>query len=283
MGPSVSGDYRSVTDEELLAAYIADMRFRNLSENTVLVRQRYFTKFIREVGLHAATEQNVTAWLSRPISPKSRAMWISTLNSFYTWANHNHLFAGTEMGDPWNPVADIGKPRLHARNPRPMPDNDILRALAAADPRMKAWLLLGSLAGCRCMEIAGLLREDIREETMTLHLIGKGDKERFLPLHPEIVTALHEWGMPAEGRLWGEETPASVSRKINRFLHGEVGTKFTAHTLRHAFGTSVYRNCRDLRLTQELMGHSSPQTTAGYAAPDMTESAGVVNALGGFA
>jgi|ERR1035437_1133950 integrase/recombinase XerC len=269
----------TTTDDELLTAYIADMRFRNLSEGTVLVRMRYFRKFISEVGFHTATEQKITAWLSRPISPKSRAMWISTISSFYTWANHNHMFANTELGDGFNPVADIGKPRTHARSPRPMPDDDIRRALELAEPRMRAWIALGHLQGCRCMEIAGLTRDDINEDTMTLHLIGKGSKERFLPLHPDVLAALVEWGMPDEGRMWDDETPASVSRKLNRFLHDQVGTKSTAHTLRHAFGTRVYRSCHDLRATQELMGHASPQTTAGYAAADMTQSAAIINGL----
>ena len=268
-----------MTDEELLLAYIADMRFRNLSENTINVRRRYFAKFIKEVGFHTATEQKITMWLSRPISPKSRAMWISTINAFYVWANHNHLFKDTEMGDTFNPVVDIGKPRLHARSPRPMPPDDLAKALDLADDRMRAWIVLGALAGCRCMEIAGLQREDIREAQGVLRLLGKGSKERFVPLHPEILAALQLVGMPAEGPLWGTETASSVSRKINRFLHGEVGTKSTAHTLRHSFGTRVYQACHDLRLTQELMGHSSPSTTAGYAAADLSQSAGIVGSL----
>ncbi len=268
-----------MNDQDLLTAYIADMRFRNLSENTINVRRRYFAKFIKEVGFHTATEQKITMWLSRPISPKSRAMWISTINAFYVWANHNHLFKDTEMGDGWNPVVDIGKPRLHARSPRPMAQNDIQRALELADGRMKVWVLLGGLAGCRCMEIAGLQREDIRDDQGVLRIIGKGNKERFVPLHPDILAALNVYGMPTEGSLWPGETAASVSRKINRFLHGQVGTKSTAHTLRHFFGTMIYRSCQDLRATQELMGHSSPQTTAGYAASDTSKAAGIVGSL----
>ena len=72
---------------------------------------------------------------------------------------------------------------------------------------------------------------------------------------------------------------AAVSRQINRFLHGPVGTACTAHTLRHAFLTAVYQSCHDLRLTQELMGHSSPQTTAGYAASDISQASGIVSGL----
>lgn len=269
-----------MTDDEMLIAYIADMRFRNLSESTIKVRERYFAKFIREVGIHTATEQKIIAWLSRDtLQPKSRSMWISTLNSIYDWANHNHIFADTELGDPFNPVSDIGKPRLHARSPRPMPRDDIQRAIAMAEPRMKAWITLGALAGLRCMEIAGLSREDVREESMTMRIIGKGSKERFLPLHEEVLSALNIYGMPLEGPLWPDVDAAAVSRQINRFLHGPVGTACTAHTLRHAFLTAVYQSCHDLRLTQELAGHSSPQTTAGYAAPDQGQAQGIVSGL----
>jgi site-specific recombinase XerD len=268
-----------MTDAELIDAYDADQAFRNLQPGTRHVRRRYLAKFSREVGFTTATEQKVVAWLGRPMSAKTRAMWISTINSFYSWVNHNHLFADTEQGDGFNPVLDIGKPRLHARSPRPMAKADLQRALELADDRMRAWLLLGSLAGCRCMEIAGLQREDVREEQGVLRLIGKGDKERFVPLHADVLDALNTFGMPAEGSLWGQESAASVSRKINTFLHKEVGTKSTAHTLRHAFGTNVYQMCHDLRLTQELMGHSSPQTTAGYAAADQSQAAGVVGSL----
>lgn len=268
-----------MTDQELIDAYDADQAFRNLQKGTRHVRRRYLGKFSREVGFLTATEQKIVTWLGRPMAPKTRSMWISTLNSFYTWANHNHLFADTEVGDGFNPVADVGKPRLHARSPRPMSATDLKRALELADVRMRAWILLGSLAGCRCMEIAGLHREDVRDTDSVLRLIGKGDKERFVPLHPDILEALREVGMVSDGPLWPQESAASVSRKINRFLHHEVGTKSTAHTLRHAFGTAVYRSCHDLRLTQELMGHSSPQTTAGYAAADQSQAAGVVGSL----
>lgn len=267
-----------MTDEELIEAYDADQAFRNLQPGTRHVRKRYLRKYSIEVGFQTATEQKIVVWLGRPITAKTRSMWISTINAFYQWANHNHLFKDTPVGDGFNPVSDIGKPRLHARSPRPMAQSDLQRALDLADPRMRAWLLLGGLAGFRCMEMAGLQRDDVRESQGVMRVIGKGDKERFVPLHPDILSALLAYGMPDDGPLW-EETAASISRKINKFLHVQVGTKSTAHTLRHFFGTRVYQSCRDLRLTQELLGHSSPQTTAGYAAADQSQAAGVVGSL----
>ena len=267
-----------MTDIELIEAYERDESFRNLLPGTINVRHRYLMKFSREIGFANATEENVTVWLGRDITAKTRNMWLSTLSSFYTWAAKGHRFPKTANDEDFNPVKDIVKPRMHPRHPRPMPDEEIRRAVDLAEPLMKCWLLLGAYAGCRCQEIAGVEREDIFVDTGRLHIVhGKGDKERWVPLHPDILIALQELSMRSSGPLW-DETPTSVSRKINTYLHG-LGIKSTAHTLRHWFATNTYRSSKDLRLTQELMGHSSPTTTAVYAASDQSQAAGVVGGL----
>lgn len=272
-----------LTDAEIVAAYVNDMTFRNLLPGTINVRKRYLAKFSKEIGFSVATEQTVINWLgARPISAKTRNMWLSTLNSLYTFCergdNGAPVFPRNDDGSFFNPVARISKPRMHPRQPRPIPTDDLKLALANADGEMTCWLLLAALAGCRCQEIAGIAREDIYEDSMRLHIVhGKGDKERWGVLHADVLEALRALPMPSSGNLW-DETPASVSRKGNQFLHS-LGIKSTMHTLRHYFGTQVYRASKDLRLTQELMGHSSPQTTAGYAAADQSQAAGIVGNL----
>jgi integrase len=267
-----------MTDDEALAAYEADQLFRNLLPGTIAVRRRYLAKYQKEVGLQEATEQRVITWLGRPLSAKSRNMWLSTIGSFYQWAAKNDVFPKGDDGRDFNPVAKIAKPRMHPRNPRPMPDDEISRAVGNADPLMRCWLLLGAYAGCRCQEIAGIEREDVFAESGRLHIVhGKGDRERWVPLHPDVLTALESLPMRSNGPLW-DETPASVSRKINKYLHG-LGIAPTAHTLRHWYATHTYQASKDLRLVQTLLGHSSPATTAIYAAPDQDAATGVVNGL----
>ena len=270
-------------DFDLITAYEADMDFRNLLPGTIAVRRRYLRKFAREIGFANASEQRIITWLgSRNITPKTRSMWISTLSSFYKWAlkgdDGKPWFPKTVDGRDFNPAAAVAKPRLHPRHPRPMPDEELQRAVKLANPQMKCWLLLEALAGCRCQEVSGVAREDVRDAAAMLHIThGKGDKERWVPLHPDILVALQELPMRSEGPLW-DETPASVSRKINTYLHS-IGIKGTAHTLRHWFATNAYRASKDLRLTQELLGHSSPATTAIYAAADQSQAAGIVGGL----
>lgn len=70
----------------------------------------------------------------------------------------------------------------------------------------------------------------------------------------------------------------SVSRSLNRFF-AQHGLAFTAHQLRHRYASTAYMITKDIRLTQELLGHSSPLTTARYAAFDRSQTAGMVAEL----
>ena len=273
-----------MTDGELINLYVANMRFRNLLPGTIAVRTRYLAKAAREMnGFANVTEQGIITWLGeRDITPKTRSMWISTLSSFYKWALRGDegkpCFPRTADNRDFNPAANIPKTRLHPKHPRPMPDDDLQRAIANAAPLMKCWLLCEALAGMRCQEVAGLDREDVVESTGTLHIQhGKGDKPRWVPLHPDILVALQALPMPTEGPLW-DATPDEVSRKINTYLRS-IGVKGTAHTLRHWFATNCYRASQDIVLTQNLLGHANMATTAIYAAADQSKSAGIVSGL----
>lgn len=274
----------TLIDAEVLSLYEADMHFRNLQPGTINVRHRYLLRLSRDIGFANVTEQNLTVWLSRPISPKTRSMYISTFHSFFQWALRGNqgkpIYQPDEEGVAHVPTMNIAKPRNHPRHPRPMPIDDIRHALKSADPMIRCWITLGAYEGMRCQEIAFLAREDVNELTNTLEVVkGKGDKQRFVPLHPEVLKTLQEFPWPASGRLWSDETAASVSRKGNRFLHS-LGIKATMHQLRHFFGTMAYQaSAGDIILVQGLLGHSSPSTTAGYAAADVTKSAGVVGMI----
>lgn len=100
---------------------------------------------------------------------------------------------------------------------------------------------------------------------------GKGGKERIVPLSRQAESALRRYGLPCSGPVFsnmetGEPlTPASVSRMIAEQFRS-VDSDATAHQCRHLFATMTYQKSLDLRLVQELLGHSDPSTTAIYAA-----------------
>jgi integrase/recombinase XerC len=150
---------------------------------------------------------------------------------------------------------------------------------------MRAMLLLAAFAGLRCQEIAGLERDDVIEAKDLLRVRhGKGQKERVLPLHPDVMAALRALPMPQTGPLFlrpsgAAHTPVTVSEAMRDYLRRICGIDATAHQLRHWFATEVYASSKDIRVTQELLGHSNPATTARYVAFSRVDAAAAVGSL----
>jgi integrase len=111
---------------------------------------------------------------------------------------------------------------------------------------------------------------------------AKGGKERSLPLHPEVLLALKALPMPRTGWIFnrprgGSYSPTQLSQNFNAFLKRSCGdTAPTAHQLRHWFGTNLYAQSHDIRMTQEMLGHASPATTAIYTAFDRRAAAAAI-------
>lgn len=272
-----------MTDSELITAYIQDQQRRGLLPNTIAMTTRQLRKFSAECGpFESVTHQAIDLWLDgrktrygTPVSSKTRSSWLTSLSAFYTWARRVDLMTV-------NPVEKIIRPRLHGHGPRPIDAGQLQRAIDAASGDLKLWLLIEAYEGLRCQEVTFLAREDFNlaaSPPLLLVRMGKGGKERTLPLHPSVQSAIAEadW-LPSHGRLFPKATPPAVSQRINRHLH-KLGITSTAHTLRHFFGTRTYIISKDLRQTQEMMGHSSPQTTAGYAAFDQSKAAEIVSQM----
>lgn len=209
----------------------------------------------------------------RKVSSRTRYGYVSTLHGFYQWA----VLEGHLSNDP---TLRMVRPKLRQGLPRPVTTTDLDWALGQAQGRMRAWLALAAYGGLRCQEIAYLEREDVLDtsDPPLLRIVhGKGRKERVVPLNPDLLMALRALPMPRTGRLWNL-TPATVSAHVAKFLD-DHGVDATCHNFRHWFGTNVYRSTRDLRLVQELLGHSSPTTTALYTKVSPLDAVPAVQAL----
>jgi len=262
---------------DLITAYTKDQQRRGLSAATTDKRSRYLRLFEHEVGLEG-TRDEIETWLDRYPSAKTKATILSHLGCFYTWA--------TEEGHlTLDPTAKIRAPRVPRKLPRPIPDEALEKALANATPLVRVWLLLGSLAGLRCKEIAGLCREDVMATEGRLRVVEtKGGDERMVPLNPELLEALELWGMPASGWLFrqrsgGRMTAGDISHHIGDYLRG-LGITSTPHALRHWFGTHLLAEIHDLRTVGETMGHKDIRSTAIYADWDRELAKAGVTRLG---
>ncbi len=230
---------------------------------------RLFCEFMDPASPIEATPAQIDAWLdSRQLSARTRYSYVSHLHGFYEWA------VIYEHADR-DPTLRVIRPRFPNSIPRPIPDDELAHALRMAAPRERAVMALAAFHGLRAFEIARLQREDILDMNDPPVLIvaeGKGGHQRVLPLHPQAWGLIRAW---AAGRRHGwlfvdERTgrnvePWAVSHWVNALLH-DMGSASTLHSLRHWYGTKVYGVSKDLRVTQALLGHSSPNTTVGYVA-----------------
>lgn len=242
--------------------FAQDQKRRGLQSTTIDMRNSQLLRYEREVGLlNMATKDSIETWLDgREVSAKTRSCYLTTLSAFYKWGLKNDTLES-------DPTLKIDRPKVHNGMPNPIPEEALARAIKKADPRMRCWLVLEAYAGLRCQEVTYLEHRDIKYDEGIIHVRhGKGGRERYVPLHAKIIEALAKYKSPRdEGRLWPTVTPASVSQRINRYLHG-LGITHTAHKMRHRFGTKAYEaSGQDILTTQRLLGHSSPVTTAIYA------------------
>lgn len=254
-----------------LREHLEWMRLRGLAETTIEQRRRCIHRLERRTQ-HAAllqTAASLDAYQRTRLSANagSRSVEISHLQAFFRWAVQKRLLRA-------DPAAVLIQPRRPKRVPRPIPEPDLLIAITQAPDRIRPWLVLAAYAGLRACEVARLDRADVleRADPPVVILRGKGDKERVVPLNQTVIDALYAHGLPARGPLfrrqdgtYGANRANVISNEANRYLHS-VGVSATLHQLRHRAATQLYQQTLDLRLVQSVLGHSSPATTAGYAA-----------------
>jgi integrase len=262
--------------------WLAWLAPRDLSPDTAKRRRSVLRRLAADVDkpLYAITAADLDGWQRRLVSEVSagtRAQYVRDVALFYAWATRvGHVAV--------DPAAALMLPRLPTYRPRPVREDDLTVALAAAagDPRMRAWLLLMAGAGLRGGEVAALRADDVDLDTdpalLTVH--GKGRKERVVPLSEPVLDALRPFlDRPGpDGRLWPLAVQ-TVRRAVADHLRA-AGVDATAHQLRHRFATSCYRAGRDVLAVADLLGHSSPVTTRRYAAPDTGAALAAVTAAG---
>lgn len=274
---------------DVLSAHLDYLRHLNRRPGTIAQRQNVLLRLARfhDTALLDITGEQLMAFRDRPsrsgqrLAPASQGVELAHFRSFYGWA------VGYEELLDRDPTVRIPRPRVTRGLPHPIPEHELAHVLTVAPERIRPWYLLASYAGLRACEIAPLRGEDIwwhHDPALIVIREGKGGDEGTVPLHPMLrpmLSALPRRGLlfsRADGRP-GANSPGMVSQHCNKHLH-RMGSDHTLHSCRHRFGTLVYRlSGGDLRLTQELMRHKSPTTTAIYTLIDQSEAAGVVALL----
>lgn len=238
-------------------AFLAHLRTNGYPATTIATYASPLRRAAVELphGLMAEPEE-IQAWLGRPgLARNTRASYQRALRSFYRWAIGTGRLIGANPMD--------GVPVISTRRglPRPVPPDQLQILLTKARQPYRLWALIAAYAGLRCVEVARLERDDITEQA--IYVLGKGDKPGVVPTHPELWEATR--ALP-RGLICEGATPKRVSANINRQCDRLGLADVTAHRLRHTAGTIWQRATGDVRVTQQLLRHASPTTTAVYTA-----------------
>ena len=238
----------------------------------------------------------VRGWLGREAAtngPTSLARKLSTVRTF-------HRFLVKERLATVNPARAVQAPRRPRRLPEVLPEADVAALVEApADPtplglRDRAFLELLYSSGLRVSELTGLDLDDLDLAEGLVRVLGKGSKERVVPVGGPAREALRRWigegrpvllsgvdGARARGALFvnyrgGRLSPRSVARRLDRWVAAAgLARNVHPHVLRHCFATHLLGNGADLRGIQELLGHASLSTTQRYTHLDWKRLADV--------
>lgn len=209
-------------------------------------------------GHASVTFDGLVGWLAgHDWAPNTRRAYRGSLRSFWSWL----MATGRAKSSPAHMLPPVRVPR---GKPRPAPEAAYRRAVLAADDRAQLAIRLAAQCGLRRGEIARTRREDVEADLdgHSLLVHGKGGHERLVPLPDDLAADLLRrspgWLFPSSHG--GHLTPHHLGKIVSRCLPGQL----TTHTLRHRCGTVAYRETRDLRAVQELLGHAKPETTALY-------------------
>ena len=239
--------------------WIAHLTQERRPANTVAAARRVLRSL---PDADTATREDVEAWwASRAhLSPATRSNDLAILRTFYAWCRR------WEHRDD-DPTTRLDAPKVDKGLPRPLSRADLHRLLAVLPDDLRRAVALGAYAGLRVSEVAALHWHDVDLEARRARILhGKGGKSRLVALGAVLIDQiLPDTGGNVVTGTKQSMSAATLQRRINRAIH-RAGIDATFHQLRHRYGTLAYQATRDLVAVGRQMGHSSPVTTAIYAA-----------------
>lgn len=277
-----------MTNEVLLKDYSYYMKIeRQMSPNTVSSYCSDVSALLSSVPSAAShiSQEDITSYLSSAyaeLSKRSQARALSALKSFFDWMV-------TEGHRPDNPCENIDAPKLGQYLPEVLSQQEVIAVIESV--KLSSWsglrdrAILEFLYGCglRVSELCGLKLSHIYMEEAFVRIIGKGDKERLVPLGMPAAEALSEY---LASRPFDNTSEYADFVFLNRFgkplsrvsvfnmikkqaAMAGVVKEISPHTFRHSFATHLIENGADLRVVQEMLGHESILTTEIYTHVDI--------------
>ena len=240
------------------------------------VQLSHLMAFLQHERERALTNQPEDS--KRKLSSESVYLEIAALRAFYRFAENEKLL-------PSNVAENLSLPRRWQRLPKCLANQEIEQLLQPKVPETpsslcdQAILELAYASGLRLAELRNIRLEQLQLEAGFINVIGKGNKERVVPLGRKAIEALRRYLESGRPLLVSKRSPGNVFltkrgtpfapvtmwwRIKRRVRHAGIGRNITPHMLRHSFATHLLDHGADLRVIQELLGHASISTTEVY-------------------
>jgi site-specific recombinase XerD len=271
--------------DDAMNAYIRDRRALGRAQGTLRQNRGALRFLSTSLGpgatLEGVTLEDLDAWVATmaDLAPGTRRGRIVAVSVFFKWCLRRQL----RIDDP---TVWLERPRLEVTVPRALHADQVRSCFAACrDLRDELILSLLVMEGLRVSEVSKLEQPDVdlRDNLLLVH--GKGRRERIVPLSEDSERLIRRYNSehpPRAARPLVRQTvpgpncderrglsPETISRMVTRIctdagVKGCVGDGISAHAFRHTMLSDIYESTQDIRLVQELAGHSSMQTTQGY-------------------
>jgi integrase/recombinase XerD len=285
--------------ETLVEEFLVHLRHeRGLAEHTQRTYSALLMRFARwaaQAGIQAwrdTTYAHLTAYLEhekgRPseepgskdgarLSPSSLYLQVAAIRAFFRFATDEEMV-------PLNPAENLSFPRRWKSVPKAISEQEVHRLLAPPGVATPAELCTHAVletayaCGLRLAELRALRLEQLHLDAGFITVIGKGDKERVVPVGRAAIGALRRY-VAVRPELVRRRSPSNVflTQRGTAFGHvtlwkritdavrrAGIDRPVTPHMLRHSFATHLLSHGADLRVIQELLGHASVATTEIY-------------------
>lgn len=272
-----------------ISSFLTHVRVeKGLSPNTVSAYRRDLIKFSgfaqkRKVLLEAVSRDTLVDFLAglyrQKLDSKSVARQLASLRNFFRFAQIQQLI-------PADPAQNLESPKIRRSLPGYLRLEEVERLLAQPDAktpfglRDRAMLEVLYSAGLRVSELVGLCVSDLDTKVGCVRCIGKGDKERVVPIGKKALGMVERYLRDARPKLVGKTTSSPtlfVNRRGGRLSRVGVWkilsaygrraglrVALTPHMLRHSFATHLLERGADLRSVQLMLGHADISTTQIY-------------------
>ncbi|MFI3260116.1 MAG: site-specific tyrosine recombinase/integron integrase [bacterium] len=267
--------------EKEITLYLDYLKFeKKLSNNTYLSYKNDITVFsiLIKKKIDQITKEDIQNFIyNLDKSPKTKAHYLTVLNSFFSFLYNESIIRE-------NPVSSIKNPKIPKKLPNYLSVTEIdslldMNPKTHYDYRNKAMLEVLYATGIRISELLNIETKHIDYNQGVIKIMGKGSKERFVPINDYALKYLKIWindhrievlkkklSSYAFINHHGNEMTRQGFFKIvkQRAIEARIRKEISPHTLRHSFATHLLNNGADIRIIQELLGHENLVTTEIY-------------------